>query len=73
MISAFRFLGTVLLVQNLVLDILSLLQMIILVLLGYLMKNCSELFSVFPIFCAEIRNQFGMSIRVLRSDNAKEF
>jgi len=32
----------------------------------YLVKNCSKLFFVFQIFCAEIKNQFGASIRVLR-------
>ena len=39
----------------------------------YLMKNRSELFSIFSMFCAEIRNQFNVSIKTLRSDNAKEY
>ena len=39
----------------------------------YLMKNRSELFSIFCAFCAEIKNQFNVYIRTLRSDNAKEY
>ncbi|KAL5838389.1 hypothetical protein ACOSQ3_015558 [Xanthoceras sorbifolium] len=39
----------------------------------YLMKNRSELFSLFCAFCAEIKTQFNVSIRTLRSDNAKEY
>ena len=35
-----------------------------------LMKNCSELVSIFCAFCAEIKIQFGATIRILRSDNA---
>ena len=36
----------------------------------YLMKNHSELFSIFESFCAEIKMQLHTSIQVLRSDNA---
>ena len=39
----------------------------------YLMKNRSEVFSCFTTFCAEIQNQFHTSVRILRSDNAKEY
>ena len=39
----------------------------------YLMKDRSELFSIFKSFCAEIQNQFGVSIRAFRSDNALEY
>ena len=39
----------------------------------FLMKNCSELFSIFQSFFNEIKNQFGVSIRILRSDNAREY
>ncbi|KAJ7959601.1 Retrovirus-related Pol polyprotein from transposon TNT 1-94 [Quillaja saponaria] len=38
-----------------------------------LMKNRSELFSIFQQFCAEIKTQFGVSIRILRNDNAREY
>ena len=37
------------------------------------MKNRSELFSIFQIFYNEIKNQFGISIRILRSDNGREY
>ena len=37
------------------------------------MKNRAELFSIFQKFYAEIQTQFNISIRVLRSDNAKEY
>jgi len=37
------------------------------------MKNRSELFSIFQIFYNEIKNQFGISIRVLHSDNGREY
>jgi len=37
--------------------------------LGDFMKNRYELFYIFQIFYDEIRNQFGISIRILRSDN----
>ena len=39
----------------------------------FLMKNQAELFSIFQKFYAEIQTQFNISIRVLRSDNAKEY
>ena len=37
------------------------------------MKNQAELYSIFQKFYAEILTQFNISIRVLRSDNAKEY
>ena len=39
----------------------------------YLMKNRSELFTIFESFCAEIKTQFHTSIQVLRSDNAPKY
>lgn len=39
----------------------------------YLMKNCSELFSVFCTFCFEIKTQFNVSLCVFQSDNTKEY
>ena len=39
----------------------------------FLMKTRVELFSIFKKFYAEIRTQFNTSIRILRSDNAKEY
>ena len=39
----------------------------------FLMKNRSELFSIFEIFYKEIKTQFGVSIRTLRRDNAREY
>ena len=39
----------------------------------FLMKNRAELYSIFHKFYAEIQTQFNISIRVLRSDNAKEY
>ncbi|XP_075098228.1 retrovirus-related Pol polyprotein from transposon TNT 1-94 isoform X1 [Nicotiana tabacum] len=39
----------------------------------FLMKNRFELFSIFPIFYAEIQDQFGVSICTFRSDNALEY
>ncbi|XP_071918386.1 retrovirus-related Pol polyprotein from transposon TNT 1-94 isoform X2 [Coffea arabica] len=39
----------------------------------YLMKDRSELYSIFCAFVAEIKNQFGVPVRILRSDNAKEY
>ena len=39
----------------------------------FLMKSRSELFSIFQKFCAEIRTQFGVVIKTLRSDNAREY
>ena len=37
------------------------------------MKNRVELYSIFQKFYAEIQTQFNISIRVLRSDNAREY
>ena len=37
------------------------------------MKTLAKLFSIFQKFHAEIRTQFNTSIRILRSDNAKEY
>ena len=37
------------------------------------MKSRSELFSIFETFCAEIKNQFDVQVKVLRSDNAPEY
>ena len=37
------------------------------------MKNRAELYSIFQKFYTEIQTQFNISIRVLRSDNAKEY
>ena len=39
----------------------------------FLMKTRVELFSIFQKFHAEICTQFNTSIRILRSDNAKEY
>ena len=39
----------------------------------FLMKNRVELYSIFQKFYVEILTQFHISIRVLRSDNAKEY
>ena len=39
----------------------------------FLMKNRAELYSIFQKFYAEILTQFNISIRVLRSDNAREY
>nr|KYP51688.1 Retrovirus-related Pol polyprotein from transposon TNT 1-94 [Cajanus cajan] len=39
----------------------------------FLMKNRSELFNIFLSFYSEIKTQFGKVIRILRSDNAKEY
>ena len=39
----------------------------------FLMKTQAELFSIFQKFHAEVRTQFNTSIRILRSDNAKEY
>ena len=39
----------------------------------FLMKTRVELFSIFQKFHAEILAQFNTSIRILRSDNAKEY
>jgi len=37
------------------------------------MKNRYELFSIFQMFYNEIKNQFQISIRILRSDNGHEY
>ena len=37
------------------------------------MKNRAELYSIFQKFYAEILTQVNISIRVLRSDNAREY
>jgi len=39
----------------------------------FLMKNCFELFCIFQSFFNEIKNQFGVSIQILRNDNAREY
>ncbi|RVW54229.1 Retrovirus-related Pol polyprotein from transposon TNT 1-94 [Vitis vinifera] len=39
----------------------------------FLMKNRAKLFSIFQKFYVEIQTQFNISIRVLRSDNAREY
>ena len=39
----------------------------------FLIKNRAELYSTFQKFYAEILTQFNISIRVLRSDNAREY
>ena len=39
----------------------------------FLMKTRADLFSIFQKFHAKIRTQFNTSIRILRSDNAKEY
>jgi len=36
------------------------------------MKERSELLSIFVSFFNEIKNQFGKTIKILKSDNAKE-
>lgn len=37
------------------------------------MKDRSELFPIFKSYCAEVQNQFGVSICKFRSDNALEY
>ena len=37
------------------------------------MKTLVELFSIFQKFHVEVGTQFNTSIRILRSDNAKEY
>ena len=39
----------------------------------FLMKDRSELFNILKNFCSKISTQFGKTIRILRSDNAKEY
>jgi len=36
------------------------------------MKSCSELFHIFQSFFNEIQTQFGVPIKILRSDNSRE-
>ena len=37
------------------------------------MKERSEVYEIFKTFHVEVKTQFGHSIRILRSDNAKEY
>jgi transposase InsO family protein len=37
------------------------------------MKNCFELFSIFQIVCNMIKTQFAQKLRILHSNNAKEY
>jgi len=37
------------------------------------MKECFELLFIFTSFLNEIKNQFGRVIKILKSDNAKEY
>lgn len=37
------------------------------------MKYRSEVVDIFKEFCVEVKNQFGESIHILRSDNTKEY
>lgn len=37
------------------------------------LMNRFELFNIFNNFCSEIKTQFGKTIRILRSDNVKEY
>ena len=37
------------------------------------MKHRLEVFSHFSAFCAEIKTQFNVSVKILRSDNTKEY
>ena len=39
----------------------------------YLMKSCSNFFSHFNTFCADIQIQFHVSVQILRSDKANEY
>lgn len=39
----------------------------------YLMKSRSELFYTFSAFCSEVRTQCNYNVRILCSDNAKEY
>ena len=39
----------------------------------FLMKNRSDVFRIFQEFYAEIKNQFNTSIKILRTDNAREY
>jgi len=60
--------------QNWVLNILSPLSMIILELHGYIFWNfILKYFLWSKFFYSEIKNQFNSRIKILRSDNAKEY
>lgn len=37
------------------------------------MKNHSDVFRIFQEFYAEIKNQFDTSIKILRTNNAREY
>ena len=39
----------------------------------FLMKERSDLFAIFQKFCVEIHKQIGKTIRILRSDNVREY
>jgi len=39
----------------------------------YLLKSQFEVFFIFKIFSSEIKNQFNFNIKILRSDNTKEY
>jgi len=39
----------------------------------YLLKSRSEVFFTFKVFYSEIKNQFNSNIKILRSDNVKEY
>ena len=39
----------------------------------YLMKDWTKRFGILCAFCDEMKTQFNVSIRVLRSDNAREY
>jgi len=39
----------------------------------FLMKNRSDVFSIFQGFSTEIQNQFSTSNKILRTDNAREY
>ena len=39
----------------------------------YLMKECSELYSIFKSFYMKIKTQFNASLRIFWSDNAHEY
>lgn len=39
----------------------------------YFMKSLSEVFTHFCTFCVEVKTQLNASVRILRSDNAKEY
>lgn len=39
----------------------------------FLLRNKSDVSSVFPIFHNMVKNQFGVGIKKFRSDNAKDY